>query len=463
MNAPLVIFIMSLLFAIAALLIKHRAFASSMLAASGALLIALFVLLAPIDEPLSIFGLSIKVSGTWGLLGRRFVLDSSTRPYIGFLYLAGAFLLFASWIARTPDYFNAVALLELSVVGASLIVDPFLYAAIFLEIAAMGAVLLLVSREHSARLGALRLLTLFTLAMIVILVTGWILGVMGVTEATPDLARRASTLLGIGFAILLAVPPFHLWMPTAAREAHPYVLSFVSVLLLSAGLFFMLRFFETYPWLRENAAMFSAVRTAGVFAVLFGSLMSVSQVVMRKFMVYTLLVDLGVMLIAVGLGTNQGLQIALSLTAARVVGLAIWSLSIAKLSTGDQGPAGYIGIAYRSPLLATSLVVGILSLGGFPLMASFPGRWALMDHLVGTDNYIAFAVISSILLVLARGMRWLSIFGAGSPDVEPIRISSVEQAFFYLGILSCITLGILPQIFYPWIMNVIEGLTRLVQ
>jgi len=133
---------------------------------------------------------------------------------VNWLSLSGwrAFLLPAAWLVNVSRFFPSVALLILAIVAASLMVDPFVFAAVFIELAAMGAVFVLVTQKHPRSTGATRMLILYTFAMLSILFTGSLLEVAGITSATPVLAMRVTFMLGFGFAILMTVPPFHLWL-----------------------------------------------------------------------------------------------------------------------------------------------------------------------------------------------------------------------------------------------------------
>jgi len=78
MTAPFVLFLLTILFALLALALRNNPMLASLFTAFGAAFIAIFVLLAPIDAPVAIFGLSVKISGTWSELGRSLILDPNT-------------------------------------------------------------------------------------------------------------------------------------------------------------------------------------------------------------------------------------------------------------------------------------------------------------------------------------------------------------------------------------------------
>ena len=269
------------------------------------------------------------MDSSWTVLGRLLVIDEGNRTAVGFLYLIGAFMLGGTWAAAGDRYLPSVGLLTMSVVAASLMIRPFLYAAIFLELAAMGGVLILVAGRFGATKGALRLLTLYSLGMMVLLWAGWMIGTGEITSGAPEQSQRAAAYLAVGFTIFLGIPPFHIWLPSVGEEANPYAMTFVAIIMQSAGLFLMLHFLNQYSWLRENEALFGGIRVAGTVMILFGGAMAIAQKRMGKMMAYALLADYGIVILAVGSGSAAGIQLAIGHSGARVVSFTLWALGLA--------------------------------------------------------------------------------------------------------------------------------------
>jgi formate hydrogenlyase subunit 3/multisubunit Na+/H+ antiporter MnhD subunit len=464
LNAPLVIFAGTLGFALAALLVRQDRLLPSLLAASGAALLAIFVLGVRLDEPFGLLGLSVKVGSVWGILGRAFVLGDQNRAAIGFLYLAAAFIFGGGWAASPGRYFFSMGLVVLAMISAALLVQPFLFAAVFLELGAMGMVVILATPEHPAVRGGLRLVILYSLAMMAILLAGWTLESSGLTAGVPESASRATVLLVVGFAVIMAVPPFHVWLPAAAPRANAYALTFVIVILQSAGLFFLLRFLDSYVWLRTGIGLMGIVRLTGAIMIAYGGLSAMAQRNLSSAVAYALLVDFGAVLLAVSAGTPAGYQLALGLTGARVVSLSVWALGAQILDSSYGGATAehLAGAAYRSPLPAAAAVVGALSVAGVPLTAGFPGRWGLLSALATTRPLAGLALLAGMLAVTLAILRWIGIF-LRAPEDRPVPISlRSERVLLGVGIGLCVVLGVFPQLLYPWVIQAASSLTNLV-
>jgi formate hydrogenlyase subunit 3/multisubunit Na+/H+ antiporter MnhD subunit len=460
MSAPVVILIISLLTIIVSLLLRNDMRAASIAASVGALVCALFIFLVPIDQALEFIGSGFKVNPTWQLLGRALVLDQSTQPMIGFLYLGGSFLLLPAWLARGSRFFPALAIATLSVAAAALMARPFLYAAIFIEFTAIGGGLILVSRRSPRNLGALRLLILYTLAMLIILITGWTLDQGTITSATVQIANRTTLVLIFGIAILIFIPPFHIWLINASLEANPYALSFIVLILQSVAIFFLFRFLDVYPWLRENEIAFQALRVGGLLCLVVGVTLAAGQRDIRKTLAYMIVADIGFTLIAIGTYSLAGYRLAMGMTASRIVSLGVLSLGLS-IMLGDRDYQKVILDPLELDFLPRFVVfVGMLSLSGFPLTAGFPGRWSLLTNLMDTNSTLSYTVFIAYMGLSVLSLWWGYRLLHSGYQMTLERIGA-EQLFTIMGMLIVLLLGIFPQLTYPWVVDLVSGLTRL--
>ncbi len=446
MNAPAILVAGSFLLAVGAALVRNRPGLSGLLAAIGAAALGAFAMFVPLEEAVLAGGVSLKVGGVWSVLGRALVLDSSNRAAVGFLYLLCGFLFAAGGVARPGRTFFAVGVLGLASVAASLMIRPFLYAAILVEMTAMGSVWLLAGRNRESQSGALRLLSLSSLGMMAILLAGWMVEAAGVAAGAPEVAARAALLLGLGFAILMALPPFHHWLPQVAEGSHPYAVTLVTALLQSAGLFFLLRFLESYPWLRESQMLFRGIRWAGIAAVVLGGAWGLVEASFSRFVAYVLVADVGVSLLAISVQSAEGYRMALTMVAARSIGLAVWGLGAAVLAPRlpAEGAQRFRGAARHAPLASLVVFVGLLSLIGFPATAGFPARWLILEILSPHDAPAALILLGAAGLLIVSLARWLGVFLARSEGQAIPVAASWERVFLWGGVALCLALGVFP-------------------
>lgn len=464
MSAPVILFLASLLIAGVGFFLRRNPLRASIGSSLGSLLIALFMLVVTFDEPYLILGISIKISSQFELLGRSLSLTDVNRAAVSFIYFAGAFAFGGAWTANLNRYFFAIGSMTLFLMAASLMISPFVFAAIFIQMAVIGAMLLLITPEYPSMRGGLRLLALSTIAMLCILLSGWMIENTGVTSSTPQLALQVTMFLAVGFAVLMAVPPFHIWLPNSAQDGNLYSVAFVSLLLQSAGAFFLLRFMDSFVWLRENQAFFDGMRVIGMITLILGASWSIAQRDFGKAVGYAMVADVGVMLLSLSLAQVEGFRLALGLLASRMIGMIVLAMGYSHLVKHARLASFGIdlrGIAYRTPLAAATTLVGMLTLVGFPITAGFPGRWALIT-LMGerqlADGIIL--VIGSFVLVLTT-LQWAYRFLRFKEEEEPVEMALGPRLLAIGGIVICIFLGIFPQVVYPWVGEAASGLLQL--
>jgi formate hydrogenlyase subunit 3/multisubunit Na+/H+ antiporter MnhD subunit len=458
-NAPLALFLFTFGLAAVVAALRRQHVVIWLLAGLGTGLAALLVFVVRLDEAEGLLGIPLKISGTWTILGRSLVLGKSNQSVVGFVYLVAAFLFGGGYVARPGRLFYAAGLIVLGLVAASLMVVPFLYAAVLLECMAIVAVFILFPPGQRYLRAPLRMVVLYTVGMIVLLVAGWRADLLGTGAAPAGSARAATTLAILGFALLLAVPPFHIWLPSSAEQSHPYALAFVLLVSQTGALFLMLRFVDAYAWLREDADLFAATRWAAIAMAGFAALWALAQRSLARTAAYAMLADTAIILLAFSSMTAGGYRLALGLSGARVISLSVWALgaSVYRHSGAGDSAEELTGIGYHAPLATATVLVGLFSVAGFPLTAGFPGRWAVMAGGGGA----ALAVVAAIAAGSLAALRWTSTVFRTPREFQLRESSNLERILLVVGILMCVLLGLFPQLLYPWVVNALTGLTGL--
>lgn len=472
MIVPLVMLAGPAAMALAVFALRRWLWAQSALAALTAAAFALLALQVPLDQVAVFAGRDIEFRAAWVVLGRSFTFIPDDRPSLVFIYLASMIFFAAAGAGKTSRAFLPVGLIIVSLLAATIFVQPFLFAALFLEMIAAFAALILSDDDHRSTHGSLRLLVFVTLGVPFILLAGWQLEGVATSPDDPTLLVRATLLLNIGLLILLAVVPFHSWMPSVAEESPPLAAAFVFTVVQAAVIFFTLKFFAQFSWLRANPMEFAALRLGGLAMIVGGGAFAFAQRRFGRLMGYAMMADLGAVLLAVGLATADGLRAALAILALRVIGLAVWGLGLGWLRAGEGEGRGddlsdLAGKAWRMPFAAVAVVVGGLSLAGFPLTAGFAGRWALY-RLLAADNIVPAIVLllasGSVVLAYARGLAAL-LRRTADEEEEPAgehwpREGQAAAIFLGIGVAAIILLGIFPQWFLPAVTSAAQAFVK---
>jgi NADH-quinone oxidoreductase subunit N len=447
MSAPLLWIFLPLVLA-GLLLLLGNPKAVFLIACLFTLFLTLAAWLLPIDTTLTIGGWTFKLTPSIQILGRKLSLTSADRSFLALIY-GSAFFWFVPTISQKiarPTIPLGLAITSLLVAAQA--VEPFLYAALIIEMAVLLAIPLLMAPRQKPAKGVIRFLIFQTLAVPFILFSGWLLSGIEANPGNLDQILQAAALLGLGFAFLLAIFPFYSWIPMLAEEAHPYVVGFLLWILPTATMFFGLRFLDRYTWLRDTSALSTILTTAGALMVVTGGLLSAFQRHLGRIMGYAIIVETGFSILALSLGNQLGLSIFLPLFVPRTLCLGIWALSLSILREHvPELKFKYVKRLGRTwPFASAGLFLANLTLAGMPLLAAFPAHQAVWEGLARVSLPISFLVFIGSLGLVASAVRVLAaLFSALEETDWGIRETLSQRFFVVVGLLGLFLLGLFPQ------------------
>jgi proton-translocating NADH-quinone oxidoreductase chain N len=219
----------------------------------------------------------------------------------------------------------------------------------------------------------------------------------------------AGALFIIGFGVKAALVPLHTWLPDAHSQAPSGISAMLSGVVIEAGLIAMMR---------ALGALFSVSLSWPVLLICFGSinmivgnLMALRQTQVKRLLAYSSVTQVGYMLLGLGItfysGNAAGAQGSLFhlFNHALMKGLAFLSagalLYTLHIRAGDHEPLtipDLAGASRRYPMVAFSLSIAVLALGGLPPLAGFMSKWQIFVAGFQTkDLWIELAVIFAAL------------------------------------------------------------------
>jgi NADH-quinone oxidoreductase subunit N len=455
MNAPVIWIIVPLILAALTSLFR-RGRVIVILGGATTLLLAGISLLIPIDTALAIGPLSLKIAPSLQILGRRIVLNSGEQPLLTITYGLAAFWFFGAEAAGVARRLIPVGLAILALLVASVAVQPFLYAALLIEIAALLAVPLLSPPNKKSGRGVVRFLIYQTLAMPFILFAGWLLAGVEASPADIALVAQIAILLGLGFAFLLAIFPLYTWILLLAEETSSYALGFILWLLPLTVELFGLGFLDHYTFLRESPRLVQALQVTGLLMLVTGGLGAAFERHLGRLMGYAVVAQTGMSLLAVSLGGQNSIPVFFLLLVPHALGLGIWTLSLSVFQHTLE-PVRFNtvqGMARLFPFASAGIVLANLSAVGIPLLAGFPVRLVLWEGLSEQSLGVAFWFGIGILGLLAGAIRTLAVLVMAPTGTQwQTRESWQQRMLLGLGIGVLFLLGLFPQIIYPIIAN----------
>jgi NADH-quinone oxidoreductase subunit N len=405
---------------------------------------------------------TVFVDTTLTLLGRRFILTNALRPILVMIYLGVAFWFGGAVVARVSRLFVPLGLTIAALLTASLAVEPFLYAALIIEITALISVPILSPPGKHAGRGVLRFLTFQTMGMPFILLAGWALGGVTTHPTDPAVILRVAVFMVLGFTLLMAIFPFHTWIPMLAEEAHPYSAAFVFFILPTIVAMFGLEFLGRYTWLRSSPTVFLVLRFLGILMAAYGGVWAAFQNHLGRILGYTVIYETGLSLLAISLiGDPQDGQMLMgiffALLAPRAVALALWAeaLSVLQARFPELTFENLGGAARQMPVATAGILLAQFSTAGLPLLAGFPVQVALWSSLASRAPAGVFLAVLGNIGLLFAGMRTLAIFITGPQDTAWSMQETRPQLFLIgTGGLLIFIMGVVPQWIIPALVHI---------
>ncbi len=463
MSSPLIWIALPGLFAVLLFFLRRRSLLVSVLAGVFCFLLAALAWVLPIASVVKIGSFNFEIASVFTVLGRRFILDDGHRTFLLLLYLVSGFWFFGVRAARTHSLFVPLGLGMLALLVAASAVEPFLYAALLVEIAVLLSIPMLSPPGRPLSQGVLRYLIFQTLAMPFILFAGWSLAAIEANPSNLSLYPQAEVFLGLGFAFWLAVFPFYTWIPLLAEHAHPYIAGFVLTLLSTVILLLTLNFLDAFAWLRTNTLLMQGLRLSGLVMVGTGGVWSAFQRNPARLLGYAVIIENGFSLLALSVGFPTGGQMFARMFLPRMAALALMALALS-IWQAQPGFAGFDqlkGMLRRTPLLSTAFLLACFSFAGLPLLGGFPARQVLLEAVAGQSVSITFWVLAGNLGFLINTLRSLMLMAASDALPWQRRETPAEMFMLVVGILVLLAIGVFPGLILPRFLNLLMPFTHL--
>jgi NADH-quinone oxidoreductase subunit N len=422
---------------------------TAILGGSLAMVLSLLAVLIPIDQAILIGNLSIRIAPVFEIFGRRFILSSSDQLILFLIYGIVSFWFFSSSVARISHRLVPLGFIITSLLLGSLAVEPFLYAALLIELAVLIAIPLLVPMDQKPGKGVIRFLIFQTLAMPFILLSGFLLSGVEASPADVNLVIQAGVLLGLGFAFLLAVFPFYTWIPMISEEAHPYAAGFVLMIFPTIGILFGLSFLDRYTFLRESRQLYEILRFIGIITLATAGIWAMFQNHAGRLMGYASIVATGLSILAISLpnaGTAAGLVFLLIIP--RALGLGVWSLALTILQ--NRVPSldfrTIKGRALSLPFVSAAIIGASFSLAGVVPLVGFPIQYSLWQGLGQVSIPLGIWFGIGMLGLLVGGLRAAVVLVTAPVNTSWHSSESWgERILLGLGVFALFLLGLFPQ------------------
>jgi len=231
----------------------------------------------------------------------------------------------------------------------------------------------------------------------------------------------AGFLLFVGAVGKSAQVPLMVWLPDAMAGPTPVSALIHAATMVTAGVYLIARSSFLYVNLQDVSYFIAVI---GIITAAYGALSALGQWDIKKIVAYSTISQLGYMFLAVGVGAYWIALFHVMTHAFYKALLFLASGSVIHALGGEQDIRKMGGLKKYLPRTHLHGLAGALSLAGFPLLAGFWSKDAIITATLnypfgGTGFYIAGLSVAFLTAIYA--MRWYALvfLGEYKGSVEP--------------------------------------------
>ena len=261
-------------------------------------------------------------------------------------------------------------------------------------------------------------------------------------------------LVGLGFKI--AAFPFQIWAPDVYQGAPTPTTAFLAIGSKAAGFVLLLRvLFTAVPSVTAHWANLLIVISA--ITILYGNLCAIPQRNLKRLLGYSSIAHAGYLLLGVAALSASGQAALLYYLGGYVftVMAAFFVITLVMRHLATEDISGLAGLNRRSPLLAATLTIAMVSLAGIPPLAGFFGKFLLLKAVIetaqatGNHGYycLAFTALAGVIISLYYYFGVIrAIYWSKNPeDMSPIELSSPVKLSIWICLAGIFWLGLFPN------------------
>lgn len=276
----------------------------------------------------------------------------------------------------------------------------------------------------------------------------------GQTAASQPAFLAGLLLLLVGLGFKIAAFPFQVWAPDVYQGAPLPVTAFLAVGSKAAGFVLLLRvLFGAVPQVALEWPKLLMILAAA--SILYGNLCAIPQRNLKRLLGYSSIAHAGYLLLGMAAASGAGAAAVLYYLSGYLftVLAAFLVLCIVLREVEGEDLSAVAGLHERSPLLAASLALAMISLAGIPPLAGFFGKFLLFSALLERGaleptfywliGIAVFGVIVSFYyyLGIVRAIYW----SEPAPSLSPTRVSTATRWALYACIGGMLYLGVYPN------------------
>ncbi len=265
--------------------------------------------------------------------------------------------------------------------------------------------------------------------------------------------------VSVGLLFKVGAVPFHSWTPDVYQGAPTPITGFMAAATKAAAFGATMRIF----YVGLDAAQWSwkpIISVIAVVTMLFGAIAAISQHDIKRILAFSSIAHAGFLLTAVVSLNQSGLAALLFYSVA--YGLAtLGAFGVVTLIRDSAGEVSdinrWLGLGKKSPLIAATMSLFLLSFAGIPLTSGFVGKFAIFSAAYESGNIylVVVGVLASAIAVFfyLRIILMLFFADASNDSVSVVIPPLLTRVAIFLSAIVTILLGLAPSILFDVAQN----------
>jgi len=306
--------------------------------------------------------------------------------------------------------------------------------------------------------------TLFLLAIVLLYTQVGTLNMAEIAQRMHTVPQGMKITIFTLFLVALGIEsemfPLNGWAPDAYSQAPgPVGVAFASIV-VKAGVYSLIRVVFT---LFDIHGAYEFLIIMGIITMVIAEISALKQTNLKRMLAYSSIGQMGFVLIAFGIGTNEAVFGALFLmfNHAVIKGLLFMSGSYLVYNTPSKEIKDMAGIGKKLPMVSLFFALGALAIVGLP---PFSGFWSKLYILMATADASLYYLMATILGVsIIEIVYYFRVMGRlyfGKPQNDVILQKTTFGGIFAMSILAVviIAVGIHPDFVSGFIHNAADTL-----
>ena len=375
-----------------------------------------------------------------------------------------------------PGKFYATLMLFMAAMLGIVLADNLLLLVVFWELTSLSSFLLVGywNEQTQARRGARQALIVTGVGGVVLAAGALLLGEIGGTHQISALLAQGGALQNhplfswalvmvlIGAVTKSAQFPFHFWLPDAMAAPTPVSAYLHSATMVKAGLFLLLRL---HPLFAGSSLFEMIALPVGLATLTLGAVIAIFKHDLKGLLAYSTISHLGLIMTMIGLGTVEGVVVAVFhiFNHALFKAALFMSAGIVDHETGSRDLRHVNGMMRYLPWTGLFAIIAAAAMAGIPFFNGFLSKELFFTAtLTAPHPLVPILATAAAAASVAYSFRFIhDTFFNGEPgplpNPHPHEPAWGMRAPVVLLALLCVLFGVMPWLAEPLITRVAEA------